>query len=269
MISAARCQRAERGRQCRPPMAASGACRSGCRRWHGPVCRQCALDRGGTSISFTIFGIDPARPGFVAPGLSDDLDLLQVQGAVILDRLARGLPPDQAAAIRRKPRCSFEWRRVRTADGNGDLRGRRRDLAGGSMLTSNQTFLSLFASRLVAPRLTHNLAAPCAPGADVYGHRARRCGALNFNSIPAHPQLREDLRARGSCGYHADAGARRAWIFGFALLIGVLVGPCLRLSVLLSADVADHFWGIRYPFKAMVVWPRFFPQAIRAGSSAG
>ena len=50
-------------------------------------------DRGGTSISFTIFGIDPARPGFVAPGLSDDLDLLQVQGAVILDRLARGLPP--------------------------------------------------------------------------------------------------------------------------------------------------------------------------------
>ncbi|MBP9185385.1 MAG: ABC transporter permease, partial [Fuscovulum sp.] len=57
-------------------------------------------DRGDKDISLTTFGVDPARPAFLGPEIAGDLALLQVQDAALLDRLARGLSRDQAAAIR-------------------------------------------------------------------------------------------------------------------------------------------------------------------------
>jgi len=65
-------------------------------------------DRGETDISLTTFGIDPFRPDFLAPDIAGDIDVLQVQDAAILDRLARGLTQDEAAAIRLQTPLSFE-----------------------------------------------------------------------------------------------------------------------------------------------------------------
>ena len=65
-------------------------------------------DRGETDISLTTFGIDPFRADFLAPEIAADIDVLQVRDAAILDRLARGLTQDEAAAIRQQTPLSFE-----------------------------------------------------------------------------------------------------------------------------------------------------------------
>jgi putative ABC transport system permease protein len=65
-------------------------------------------DRGEKDISLTTFGVDPAKPGFLVPEIAGDLKLLEVQDAVILDRLARGLAREEAAAIRPQSPLSFE-----------------------------------------------------------------------------------------------------------------------------------------------------------------
>lgn len=57
-------------------------------------------DRGDKDISLTTFGIDPVKPVFLSQDIAGDLSLLQVQDAAIIDRLARGLGREEAAAIR-------------------------------------------------------------------------------------------------------------------------------------------------------------------------
>ena len=103
-------------------------------------------DRGEKDISLSTFGVDPAKPGFIAPEIGGDLNLLQVQDAAVLDRLARGLGKDEAAAIRPQSPLSFETQgRTLTAyatfAGGGGFGG------DGYMLVSDQTFLSLFPAR--------------------------------------------------------------------------------------------------------------------------
>ena len=65
-------------------------------------------DRGDIDISLTTFGIDPFRAGFLAPEIATDIEVLQVQDAVILDRLTRGLTREEAAAVRLQTPLSFE-----------------------------------------------------------------------------------------------------------------------------------------------------------------
>jgi putative ABC transport system permease protein len=206
-------------------------------------------DRGEKDITFTGFGIDPAKPQFVKSGLTDWLDLLQVQGVVIMDRLARGLSPDEAAAIRPQTPLNFESQdrslsAAATFAGGGGFGG------DGFMLLSDQTFLWLFPSRTsTAP---DHILLRLRPGADVAAAVTRLKGLISDPS----------LRIRS----YADAGAEElryqqtqrptGVIFGFGVLIGVLVGLVIVYQVL-SADVADHLREYA-TFKAMGYGPRFF-----------
>lgn len=65
-------------------------------------------ERGGSDISLTTFGIDRGQPDFIAPVIAADIPLRQVQGVAVLDRLARGLSRDEAAAIQPQTPLSFE-----------------------------------------------------------------------------------------------------------------------------------------------------------------
>lgn len=206
-------------------------------------------DRGETDISLTTFGIDPFRADFLAPEIAADIDVLQVQDAAILDRLARGLTQEEAAAIRLQTPLSFESQgRTLTAydtfAGGGGFGG------DGYLLVSDQTFLSLFpARRSGAP---DHILLRLRPGAQPDAVAARLKGLI------ADPTLRirsyadamdEEVRFQQT---QRPTGV----IFGFGVLIGVLVGIVIVFQVL-SADVADHLREYA-TFKAMGYGQGFF-----------
>jgi putative ABC transport system permease protein len=206
-------------------------------------------DRGEKDISLTTFGVDPAKPAFIAPAIAGDLNLLQVQDAAVLDRLARGLGKEEAAAIRPQTPLAFETQgRTLTAyatfAGGGGFGG------DGYMLVSDQTFLSLFPARSSAA--PDHIFLQLRPGANVETVVAR------LRTLISDPSLRirsyadaaaEDLR-------YQQTRRPTGIIFGFGVLIGVLVGLVIVYQVL-STDVADHLREYA-TFKAMGYGPRFF-----------
>jgi putative ABC transport system permease protein len=206
-------------------------------------------DRGGTDIGLTIFGIDPAQRDFVSPEVTADLALLQVQNAVILDRLARGLPPEEAAAIRPQSPVTFEAQgrtliAVDTFAGGGGFGG------DGYMLASDQTFLGLFPERTSAA--PDHILLRLRPGADVEATLTRLRGLVSEPSL----RIRSFAAAAAEDLRYQQTQRPTGVIFGFGVLIGVLVGLVIVYQVL-SADVADHMREYA-TFKAMGYGPRFF-----------
>ena len=206
-------------------------------------------DRGERDISLTTFGLDPAKPAFLAPGIAGDLGLLQVQDAALLDRLARGLGKEEAAAIRPQTPLAFETQgRTLTAyatfAGGGGFGG------DGYMLVSDQTFLSLFPARSSAA--PDHILLTLRPGAQAETVIARLRTLISDPSlrIRSYAQAAEDdLR-------YQQTKRPTGIIFGFGVLIGVLVGLVIVYQVL-STDVADHLREYA-TFKAMGYGPRFF-----------
>jgi putative ABC transport system permease protein len=206
-------------------------------------------DRGDKDISLTTFGIDPVKPAFLTAQIASDLALLQVQDAAILDRLARGLGKEEAAAIRPQSPLSFETqgRTVTTYStfaGGGGFGG------DGYLLVSDQTFLSLFPARSSAA--PDHILLTLRPGAQPDVVIAR------LKSLISDPSLRirtYDQAAQDDLRYQ-QTKRPTGIIFGFGVLIGVLVGLVIVYQVL-STDVADHLREYA-TFKAMGYGPRFF-----------
>ncbi|WP_296424774.1 FtsX-like permease family protein [Yoonia sp.] len=207
------------------------------------------LKRGDTDISLTTFGIDPSQPQFVAPQIAGNIASLQVQDVAILDRLARGISKEAAAAIRPQTPLSFETQNrtltaLNTFAGGGGFGG------DGYMFVSNQTFLSLFASRSSAA--PDHILLRLRPGADVATVAERLRILISDDSLRIRSYgdaAQEDLR-------YQQTKRPTGIIFGFGVLIGVLVGLVIVYQVL-SADVADHLREYA-TFKAMGYGPRFF-----------
>lgn len=206
-------------------------------------------DRGDKDISLTTFGVDPVKTGFLAPDIAGELGLLQVQDAVILDRLARGLARDEAAAIRPQSPLRFETEgrtlaAYATFAGGGGFGG------DGYMLVSDQTFLSLFPARSSAA--PDHILLSVRPGARAEAVIAR------LKDLISDPTLR--IRSFEQAGQddlrYQQTKRPTGIIFGFGVLIGVLVGLVIVYQVL-STDVADHLREYA-TFKAMGYGPRFF-----------
>ena len=206
-------------------------------------------DRGDTDISLTTFGIDPVKPDFITPEIAGDLSRLRVQDSVILDRLARGLPRDEAAAIRPQTPLRFETQgrsvtAYATFAGGGGFGG------DGYMLASDQTFLALFPARSSAA--PDHILLRLRPGARPETVAARLNVQLaegNLRIRPYAEAAKDDLR-------YQQTKRPTGIIFGFGVLIGVLVGLVIVYQVL-SSDVADHLREYA-TFKAMGYGPRFF-----------
>ena len=206
-------------------------------------------DRGEKDISLTTFGVDPVKTEFLSDAFAGDLNLLQVQDAAILDRLARGLAKDEAASIRPQTPLSFETQgRTVTAyatfSGGGGFGG------DGYMLVSDQTFLSLFPTRSSSAPDHILLSLSSSAQTDVVIARLKTLisdPSLRIRSYQDAAQ--EDLR-------YQQTKRPTGIIFGFGVLIGVLVGIVIVYQVL-STDVADHLREYA-TFKAMGYGPRFF-----------
>lgn len=206
-------------------------------------------DRGDADISLTTFGVDPAKPTYVAPEISGDLPLLEVQDAAILDRLARGLGREGAAAIRPQSPLTFETQgRTLTAyttfAGGGGFGG------DGYMIVSDQTFLALFPAR--SSTAPDHILLQLRSGADVPSVVAR------LQRLISDPALRIRSYADAAQEELTYQQTKRPTgiIFGFGVLIGVLVGLVIVYQVL-STDVADHLREYA-TFKAMGYGQRFF-----------
>ncbi|MBH0236743.1 FtsX-like permease family protein [Methylobrevis albus] len=207
--------------------------------WHLP----------GKGLVLTTFGVDPAASGFLAPDIAAKAGVLSMRNAGLLDRLSRGLPRETAAAIRPQTPLSFEVSGdtvtlYDTFAGGGGFSG------DGHMVVSDQTFLGLFPARSSAA--PDHLLLRVVPGADpvVVAERLRDLVSDKSLRIRTYAAAgREDL-------VYQQTRRPTGIIFGFGVVIGILVGLVIVYQVL-STDVADHL-GEYATFKAMGYPPRFF-----------
>ncbi|MFK5997334.1 MAG: ABC transporter permease, partial [Rhodobacterales bacterium] len=98
------------------------------------------------NLALTTYGIDPTMPQFLSPAMARKTSTLQLQNAGILDMFSRGLPHEEAAAIRPQTPASFEVSGTTltlydTFQGGGGFG------VDGYMMVSDQTFLTLFPKR--------------------------------------------------------------------------------------------------------------------------
>lgn len=205
--------------------------------------------RGTKSLGLTTFGIDPAAGGFLAAEVAGKAGLLQVQNAGLLDRLSRGLPREEAAAIRPQTPRTFEVSGTTvtlydTFAGGGGFGG------DGYLMVSDQTFLTLFpARRSGAP---DHVLLRLKPGTDTAAAVVRLRDLLSDKTLRVRSYadaINEDL-------VYQQTRRPTGIIFGFGVVIGVLVGLVIVYQVL-STDVADHLREYA-TFKAMGYPQRFF-----------
>ena len=206
-------------------------------------------ERGEKSISLTTFGIDPAQPEFLVPSVAARAGTLELPAAGVLDRFTRGLPADLAASIRPQSPLTFEAGGTTltihdTFAGGGGFGG------DGFLLVSDQTYLTLFPARTSgAP---DHILLRLVPGADADAVAARLRATLSDKTLRVRSYAdaaQEDLT-------YQQTKRPTGIIFGFGVIIGILVGIVIVYQVL-STDVADHLSEYA-TFKAMGYGHGFF-----------
>ncbi|MGJ5620449.1 FtsX-like permease family protein [Sulfitobacter sp. MF3-043] len=205
--------------------------------------------RPDISLALTTYGIDPSLPQFLSPSIARKIASLQLQNAGILDRLSRGLPREEAAAIRPQSPVTFEAKNTTltlydTFQGGGGFG------VDGYMVVSDQTLLSLFPARSSAA--PNHIFLQIAPGADPDIVASRLRALISDKSL----RIRSFAQAAVEDQRYQQTERPTGIIFGFGVLIGILVGIVIVYQVL-STDVADHLSEYA-TFKAMGYPQQFF-----------
>ncbi len=201
------------------------------------------------TLSLTTYGIDPTLPAFLSPAMASKTGTLQLQNAGILDMFSRGLPRAEAAAIRPQTPTSFEVSGTTltlydTFQGGGGFGG------DGFMMVSDQTFMTLFPARSSAA--PDHILLQLAPGADPDAVAARLRDLISDKTL----RIRSYAQAAAEDLSYQQTRRPTGIIFGFGVIIGILVGIVIVYQVL-STDVADHLSEYA-TFKAMGYRQRFF-----------
>lgn len=205
--------------------------------------------RTDKTLGLTTYGIDPTQPAFLAPEMAARSGKLQLPNSGILDRFSRGLPRDLAASIRPQSPLSFEVSGTTltlydTFAGGGGFGG------DGYMMVSDQTFLTLFPERRSgAP---DHILLKLVPGANPDIVAARLQKLISDKSL----RIRSYAAAAASDLSYQQTKRPTGIIFGFGVIIGILVGIVIVYQVL-STDVADHLSEYA-TFKAIGYSQRFF-----------
>ena len=199
----------------------------------------------GTIRTLEVFGIDPSAETFRDPAINARLAELALPDVALLDARTRHVSRDLFAAIDRGEPHTFEVRgRTLTVVGTFAIGGGFS--ADGYLVVSDQTFLRLFPGR--APGAPNHILVTLAPGADRGVTLARLRAALSAEDSA----VRTVEEASGRDQRFQTTQRPVGLIFGFGVVIGVLVGVIIVYQVL-STDVADHlkeyatFKAIGYP----------------------
>lgn len=203
----------------------------------------------GTIRTLDVFGIDPAARAFRIPAIDAARAAIQNPDVAIIDSGTRNVPQDLFASIDRGEPYSFEAKgRTVTVVGTFTIGGGFS--ADGYLIVSDQTFLRLFPQRASgAPNL---ILIQLEPGAD----RQEVLAALKATLPDYDSAVRTVDEAVAKDQGFQTTQRPIGIVFGFGIVIGVLVGVIIVYQVL-STDVADHLREYA-TFKAIGYRQRFF-----------
>lgn len=196
----------------------------------------------GDTTAFTTFGVDPEQGDFLSDELAPFAPRLRLRDSAVIDRGARGIDPETLATIGPDNPMRFEvsgltLTAVDTLVGGGGFAG------DGYMLVSDQTFHRVFANRSTgAP---DHILIRIAPGADPQAVLAAL--QAQFEGTGLRVRSFEDAALEDQD--YQTTERPTGLIFGFGVVIGVLVGIVIVYQIL-STDVADHLAEYA-TFKAM------------------
>ena len=203
---------------------------------------------GGTSSLQTI-GLDPESEGFIPTHLHDVIPQLLLPDTILLDSGTRGLPSEALQGVTPATPYRLELS-GRAMSAVGTVRIGGGFTADGSIYASDQTFLNLFPNR--SSTAPNHILINVDDGVDTSVVVARLQEALPADVV------RIGTKADTAAADLAYQTTERPTgiIFGFGVIIGVIVGIVIVYQVL-STDVADHLREYA-TFKAMGYAQSFF-----------
>lgn len=205
-------------------------------------------DDGGTATLQT-FGVPTDAGAFLAPGVRGEFDALTLEDTVLIDSATRGLSSGVLDDITPADPYRFEANN-RTLSAIGTIQVGGGFSADGTIFASDQTFLRLFGARVAgaADHVLLQVEDEIDPNVVVERLRAvLPAESVKVNTI--QDAAAADLR-------YQTTQRPTGIIFGFGVLIGVLVGIVIVYQIL-STDVADHLKEYA-TFKAMGYGQPFF-----------
>ena len=186
----------------------------------------------GETIDLHVLGIDPERPVLDGAGIEALRHHLRRLDVALIDRKTRNVEPDFFVGIEPSKPYAFEAN-GRTLELIGSFEIGAGFDADGYMIVSDQTFLRLFPQRSAgAPSHVFVQVAPGADPQKVVERLAQR--------LPSSDSLVRPLETAAQADQSYQTTERPIGVvFGFGVIIGVLVGIIIVYQVL-SSDVADH-----------------------------
>ena len=206
------------------------------------------LQEDGTKIQLTAIGIDPTRQSFIGPAVTD-AETLRLSNNAMLDRLSRGLKPQQLDAVSPDNPMVIEINGEQISI-TGTVSVGGGFTADGYMVVSDQTFLRLFPAR--SSGAPNHILLNIETGEDPDKVSERIRGSLASESII----VRSFTKAIEDENTYQTTRRPTGLIFGVGVVIGTLVGLVIVYQIL-STDVADHLSEYA-TFKAMGFSQRFF-----------
>lgn len=195
------------------------------------------------------FAMDVADGSYARPTIGNQFDALRLEDAMLIDISTRGLPEGALDGI--SPNTPFIFEASgRTMRAVGTLVMGGGFSADGTAFVSDQTFIRLFANRaLGAP---NHILLQVQDGVSVEAVIERLKMVLPTEDV----QVRSFADAKADDQKFQTTERPIGVIFGFGVLIGVLVGIVIVYQIL-STDVADHLKEYA-TFKAMGYSQSFF-----------
>ena len=203
----------------------------------------------GTSATLQTFGLAADADAFLAPDIAAKFEPLTLEDTVLMDSGTRGAPPGILYNLSPSKPYTFEAN-ARTLSAVGTFTMGGGFAADGALFTSDQTFLRLFGSRVSGAANHILLKTQDGIDAEVVVERLRR--------ILPESSVKVDTLSNAAAADRRYQTTERPTgiIFGFGVLIGVLVGIVIVYQIL-STDVADHLKEYA-TFKAMGYGQPFF-----------
>lgn len=203
----------------------------------------------GNVTNLQVLALDPSQGAYVIPEIRNKIANLLLIDTALIDRLTRGADTDRLSQISPDNPLIFETRgRMLTVPGTISIGGGFS--SDGYMVTSDQTFLRLFSSRITgAP---NHILLKTEPGFNVDAV----IEALRLLLPADKVKVRTMADAAKADQIYQTTERPTGLIFGFGVVMGVIVGLVIVYQ-LLSTDVADHLKEYA-TFKAMGYGQSFF-----------